>query len=122
MKFAYFRIALIAVLLLVGGTVAATCYTDCSHFVNKAYTDAGCSSPGGTSSEIYGKGDSDKSNLKKGDLIVYPGHVVMCTDDGCGNIIHAKGRKYGIVENNSSYYVGRSDSRVVRASKLCSGC
>jgi len=122
MKHIFLKVVFTLIMFFSGGVVLATCYTDCSDFVSKAYTQAGCSNPGSTSDSILANGDSDKSNLRAGDLIVRSGHVVMCKDDGCGTVIHAAGRKKGIVDANGSNYVDASDTKVVRASKFCNDC
>lgn len=107
------------------GCTGNPAYTDCSDLVNTSYLKAGCSSPGTTTAAIYPKAKTigTKSSLKAGDLIVRPGHVVMCENDGCSRIIHASGEKKGLVERDSSYYLNSSwGGRVVNVSDYCKSC
>jgi Type IV secretion system pilin len=100
-------------------------YTDCSNLVEISYRAAGCSSPGGTTAVQYPRAEAigDRSSLRPGDALVYRngdrGHVVICTSTGCGGVIHAKGRNYGIVTGSGSDYLGISNIRVIRASRYC---
>lgn len=101
-------------------------YTDCSDLVNAAYKTAGCSSPGVTTAEMYPKAKpvGQSSSLKAGDALVYrnsnnTGHVVICADDGCSQVIHASGVKTGIKVSNSSYYLQKSGVKAIRTSDYC---
>lgn len=96
---------------------------DCSSMISRSYVAAGCSNPGSTSSEMYSRAQViDNSNsLRAGDAIVYSGHVVMCLDNGCNNVMSANS-KNGIYSRNSSYDFQQSDARVIRASDYCSDC
>ncbi len=107
------------------GCTGNPAYTDCSDLVNTSYLKAGCKSPGSTSSAIYANAKTivSKSSLKAGDLIVRPGHVVMCENDGCSTIIHAAGKNKGLVERSSSYYLDSSwGGKVVNVSDFCTSC
>ena len=100
-------------------------YTDCSNLVESSYQQAGCSSPGGNTAAIYANSQpiGDKSSLKAGDLIVRPGHVVMCENDGCSTVIHAPGTGKPITSKSSSYYLNSNwGGQVVRASNYCQSC
>lgn len=107
------------------GCTGNPAYTDCSDLVNTSYLKAGCKSPGSTSSAIYANAKTigNKNSLKAGDLIVRPGHVVMCENDGCSTIIHAAGKNKGLVERSSSYYLDSSwGGKVVNVSDFCTSC
>lgn len=85
------------------------CSLDCSHFTQLVYARVGLDYPYLTTSqmsELPGRILDQKYNLlvvgtdvkkaEPGDLLVYPGHVVMlesATRQGFGNVIHATGGK-----------------------------
>ncbi|MES2966936.1 MAG: NlpC/P60 family protein [Patescibacteria group bacterium] len=112
-------------------------YTDCSELVHYAYLSAGCRSPGNFTGTIYGNATSigSPSTLRTGDLIVVrangSGHVVICMTNGCGSVIHARGRGAPdgqpatipvadqITVSGGSYYYSQSIARVIRASSWC---
>lgn len=107
------------------GCMGNPAYTDCSDLVSTSYLKAGCSSPGNTTAAIYPKAKTitNKNSLKAGDLIVRPGHVVMCENDGCSRIIHASGEKKGLVERDSTYYLNPNwGGKVVSVSDYCKSC
>jgi hypothetical protein len=99
-------------------------YTDCSDLVDICYRQSGCSSPGNNSAIIGSKGESigNSSSLKTGDVIAVPGHVVMCTSDGCATVIGAAGVGKNIKYSNGSFYTSRGGAKVIRASSYCSSC
>lgn len=99
-------------------------YTDCSDLVDTVYKQAGCSSPGNTSTNIGSKGSAigDSSTLKAGDVLAVPGHVVICTNPGCTQVIGAAGVGKNIKYSNGSFYFNQSGATVVRASSYCSSC
>jgi hypothetical protein len=107
------------------GCAGASGYTDCSNLVEISYRAAGCSSPGGTTATQYPRAEAvgDRSSLRPGDALVYrngdSGHVVICMNNGCSSVIHAKGRAYGIVYGSGSDYLGIQNIRVIRASRYC---
>lgn len=78
---------------------------DCSGFTQQVYKHFGISIPRTTSTQINIGKKVDINNLKKGDLIFYNArsnhHVAIYI--GNGQIVHAKGRKWGIVVDNVSY-------------------
>ena len=112
-------------------------YTDCSELIHNAYLSAGCRSPGNFTGTIYGNATSigSPSTLRTGDLIVIraggKGHVVICMNNGCGSVIHARGRGAPdgqsatipvadqITVSGGSYYYSQSIARVIRASSWC---
>jgi len=86
-------------------------YTDCSNFVNTAYTNAGCKSPGSSTNTILANANSsgcgDQSALKTGDIVIVSSsgystgrHAYMCENDGCTQKINAAGTKKGIREGD----------------------
>lgn len=95
-------------------------YTDCSNFVCTSFRNAGCSCPGNVSGDYGSKSSAidDKNSLKAGDILWVSGHVVMCTSDGCNQVIGAAGVGKNIKYSNGSYYIDRG-ARVVRASDYC---
>jgi hypothetical protein len=127
MKRIFWKIFVITTLFAFGRGALATCYTDCSHMVSTAYQQAGCSSPGNTTADMYGRAEDigDRSSLKPGDILVYrsggKGHAMMCEDDGCSTIIDARGKNKGIVEGNSDWAFNKNP-KVLRASNFCSSC
>ena len=78
---------------------------DCSGFTQQVYKHFGISIPRTTGTQINVGKKVDINNLKKGDLIFYNAksnhHVAIYI--GGGKIVHAKGRKWGIVIDNVSY-------------------
>jgi hypothetical protein len=104
------------------GCVGNPGYTDCSDFVDTTYKSAGCSSPGNNSDTIGSKGETitDRNSLMAGDVLWKSGHVVICIDKGCSQVIHASGKKDDIKISGGSYV--QEFSKVVRASKYCNSC
>ena len=72
--------------------------TDCSGFVQGVYKHFGISLPRDTYSQWAAKSTYTLVNgeIKAGDLVMYDGHVGILTGNG-NEIVHAKGRKWGIV-------------------------
>ncbi|MFA6285020.1 MAG: pilin [Parcubacteria group bacterium] len=81
-------------------------YGDCSSTTERAFTRAGCSSPGGSTSAMAAGASAftGASSLKAGDALVWnnglpgkdsKGHVGICLNDGCTQIMGAS-TKYGI--------------------------
>lgn len=110
-------------------------FSDCSSLVDRAYQQAGCSSPGDNTAAMFSKGTavsgSDKGSLKAGDLLVARytgksgnevGHVVMCEDDGCNTVIHASEGQGKVVEANPDWMLSKENLKAIRASDLCSQC
>ncbi|MFA5777692.1 MAG: pilin [Parcubacteria group bacterium] len=109
------------------GCVGSPGYTDCSNFAGGAYAKASCRKPGNVARDFYSGGESvgEASSLKAGDVLatLTPNpHVVVCEGSGCSTVIHASGKKAGIKESNGSYYLNKSDIRVIRASRYCDSC
>lgn len=89
-----------------GGT-SLTNGADCSGFVGSVYKHFGYSLPR-TSGEIAGAGRAvSYADAQPGDVICYSGHVGIYI--GGGQMVHAKGKDYGIVV--SSVYKGISTVR-----------
>jgi len=111
-------------------------YGDCSSTTEIAYTRAGCRDPGGSTSAMYGNASSlsDPGSLKAGDALVWnngsEGHVGICLNDGCSQIMGAS-RKNGIRPSGGGYNSinnqakkNGSTLKVIKASDYCpsSGC
>jgi hypothetical protein len=114
-------------------------YTDCSDLVNTCYRAAGCSSPGTNTGNMHPKATAigDPSTLQPGDAVVYrnssntAGHVVICVNVGCSQVIHARGRgapdgqpaKYApseqIIVSNGSTHINKPGAKVLRAADYC---
>jgi hypothetical protein len=96
-------------------------YTDCSDLVDSTFKSAGCKSPGNNSSNMINKyGQTiNKSTLKKGDVIGYPGHVGICAVDGCATTIAAKGTGREIGSNNLSWWLKQPGVKVIPAASMC---
>ena len=111
-----------------GQTVNGVRYTDCSNLVESAYKSSGCKSPGGTTAAMYPNAASfnSTSDLKAGDAIVHVGHVVLCLDDGCSQVIHSPGTGRAITTNKGSWVTSKTgdwaDAKVIQASKYCGSC
>lgn len=101
-------------------------YSDCSSLVRRTYEAAGCTSPGNTTADMYPKATEigDRSSLRAGDAIIYPGHVMICKDDGCNQIIHASSGAGRVLTSNSSWAFRKYGNtlRVLRASNYCKDC
>jgi len=106
-------------------------YGDCSSTTSRAYTNAGCKDPGQSTSVIAGKAGafSDASSLKAGDALVWNngknGHVGICLDDGCTQIMGAS-TKGGIRPSGggSQFMVGQAARagatlKVIKVSDYC---
>lgn len=100
-------------------------YTDCSDLVNISYRAAGCRSPGTyTGNQISNAQPiGNRSSLRRGDAIIWrsggSGHTAICMNDGCSQIIEARGRQSGIVTGSSARMLNRSDIRVIRCQNFC---
>jgi hypothetical protein len=98
-------------------------YADCSSFANRAFVNAGCSSPGNTTAEMYPKGQSvsDRSSLKPGDIVVYPGHAAVCQNAGCSTIMAASSSKGKVLTQNGDFMFNapQGPARVLPASQYC---
>ena len=101
-------------------------YTDCSDLVNNAYQAAGCESPGTYTGNMIDSATTFTSNteLRAGDALIRrsngSGHVVICMDNGCSQVIHAEGTATGIVvSNGSNYYDDPRYTSAVRAADYC---
>ena len=117
-----------------GQTVNGIRYTDCSEFISSAYTKVGCKSPGSTTSGMYpnAKNFNNAGELKAGDAIVKldsnGGHVVLCMDDGCTQIIHSPGSSHPVVTIKDGSAAANkqptfwSTAKVLRASDYCGSC
>lgn len=105
------------------GCTGSPGYTDCSDLVNTVYTQSGCSSPGNTSATIGSQGVpiGDSSSLQPGDVLAVPGHVVICVNAGCSQVIAAAGVGKNIKYSNGSYYINQG-ATVIKASGRCSSC
>jgi len=101
-------------------------YTDCSKFAGDAYVKAGCRRPGNVSGDFYSLGENvgSTSSLKSGDVLAVSGHVVVCENNGCSRVIHASGKDSvpQLKESNGSYYLNKSNVKVIRASRYCDSC
>lgn len=111
------------------GCSGSPAYTDCSGLVMSSYKSAGCRVPGSTAKSMNSLGEAysgDPSSLKAGDLLASTKHVVICMSDGCGQVIHASNSspppRGGVKTNNGSDYYGKSNFRVVHASRFCDSC
>ena len=84
-----------------GGT-SLTNGADCSGFTQSVYKQFGISLPripeaqGNVGTPVDGI-----ANALPGDVICYPGHVAIYI--GNGQIVHASGRRTGIIIGNASY-------------------
>lgn len=100
-------------------------YTDCSDLVNISYRAAGCSSPGTYTGNQISSAEpiGDRSSLQRGDAIIWRtggrGHVAICMNQGCSQIIEARGQRWGIVTGSSARMLNRSDIRVIRCQRFC---
>ncbi len=103
-------------------------YTDCSNFVENAYKNAGCKSPGGSTGQMASrtKGCVPQSSLHTGDAVVIRspssfsgGHVFICKNEGCTVKIHAAGTKTGLVNGNVTSKDMANCKGVIRASDYC---
>lgn len=78
--------------------------TDCSGFIVLVYAHFGLNLPrSSTGLRSVGKEVASLNEAIAGDIICYEGHVALFSGDGM-KIIHAKGAKYGIVEDNNASY------------------
>ncbi len=100
-------------------------YTDCSELVNDAYAAAGCRRIGTYTGDMirYSAPIGSPSSLQTGDALIHrtngAGHVVICMNNGCSQVIHAAGTNRGIIISNGSGYYSDSRYRVLRASTFC---
>lgn len=115
-----------------GQTVNGVHYTDCSNFAQSAYASAGCKNPGSTTADQFANARTynGPAELKAGDIIVKRGvggnHAVICKTDGCGTIVHARGKDKGapyIVDGQGSAAATKQGSwtgaKVIKAADLC---
>ena len=88
--------------------------TDCSGFVGGVYRHFGHPLPRDTASMWASRNQYfdivDPSAAQPGDLVLYEGHVAMLTGNGT-QIVHAAGRKYGIIVSDD---YRRSSSHAIR--------
>ena len=103
-------------------------YTDCSNLVKIAYEAAGCRTPGTYTGDMVpnARRFNSASELRAGDALIHrtkgKGHVVICMNNGCSQVIHAKGVDYGIVTDPGSKYYNNPLYQVagaVRAADFC---
>ena len=76
---------------------------DCSHFVYQVLKNTGNYSGGYVTSGGWasqGTAVSSIDEAQAGDVVVYSGHVGIY--DGNGNLVEAKGSKYGITNDRSA--------------------
>ena len=95
-------------------------YGDCSSTTERAYTNAGCKDPGGSSAAMYANASSftDASTLKAGDALVRNGHVGICLTDGCAQIMGASTAN-GIHPSSGSSMINTPGVRVIKVSDYC---
>lgn len=95
-------------------------YGDCSSTTCRAYTNAGCKSPGCSTGEMYPKASpfTGASNLKAGDALVRIGHVGICLVDGCAQIMGASTAD-GIHPSAGSTMLNYPGIRVIKVSDYC---
>lgn len=95
-------------------------YGDCSSTTVRAYTNAGCKSPGGDSKTMYANASqfTGAANLKAGDALVRNGHVGICLVDGCAQIMGASTAD-GIHPSSGSSMINDSSIRVIKVSDYC---
>ena len=72
---------------------------DCSGFVHLVLQEYGISSPRYSQSFLTSGQPVSYNNMKKGDIVVYPGHVAIYLGNGC--IVEAQSTKAGITSNRS---------------------
>lgn len=103
-------------------------YTDCSNLVKIAYQAAGCRAPGTYTGDMAPRARRFNSpgELRAGDALIHrtngKGHIVICMTNGCSQVIHAKGRNYGIVTDPGSKYYNNPLYQVagaIRAAEFC---
>ena len=73
--------------------------TDCSGFVQGVFKHHGINLPRSSSAQWNAKGMYTlvgSNDIKAGDIVLYNGHVGILTGNG-NEIVHAKGKKWGIV-------------------------
>lgn len=75
---------------------------DCSGFTSYVYAHFGVSIPSYSGAQRNCGQEVSYSNAQPGDLICYAGHVAIYM--GNGQIVHAKGTKYGIVAYDNATY------------------
>lgn len=72
---------------------------DCSGFVHLVFQNFGISTPRYSQSFLTSGQPVSYNNMKKGDVVVYPGHVAIYLGNGC--IVEAQSTKAGITSNRS---------------------
>lgn len=72
---------------------------DCSGFVNQVFKNFGISTVRYSQSFLTEGSPVSYNNMKKGDVVVYPGHVAIYLGNGC--IVEAQSTKAGITSNRS---------------------
>lgn len=75
---------------------------DCSGFTSYVYAHFGINIPSYSAAQRKCGQEVSYSNAQPGDLICYAGHVAIYM--GNGQIVHAKGTKYGIVAYDNATY------------------
>lgn len=82
--------------------------TDCSGFIHLVYANFGISVPRqSTALRTVGTEVPSINDARAGDIICYNGHVALFEGDAL-KIVHAKGTKYGIVEDQTPFYGSKS--------------
>lgn len=98
-------------------------YTDCSDLVANARAANGWPPRGVTTAQMHQPQNSVPialaGQLQPGDAVVYrrpdnTGHVVICKNVGCTEVIHARGRGRGIQSTPSAYHLQQPGARVLR--------
>jgi hypothetical protein len=101
-------------------------YGDCSSTTERAYQRAGCKSPGGSTGAMMGNAQPlGGYSPKAGDSLVWnngtKGHVGICLNDGCSQIMGAS-TKNGIRPSSGSTMLDNPNINVIKAADLCGGC
>ena len=89
---------------------------DCSHLVNRVYSEAGFDYEFATSRELFDGVDSFKrvSTPQAGDLIVWRGHVGIVVDPESHQFYSALRVRISISDYKSPYWIRRGKSRFYR--------
>jgi len=78
--------------------------TDCSGYIHLVYANFGINVPRQSAEfRTFGTEVPSINEARAGDIICYNGHVALFVGDGL-KIYHAKGKNYGIVEDQSPFY------------------
>ncbi len=105
------------------GTAYVSGSNDCSSTTRDAYKAAGCQAPTGNSHTMYSNAQdlTDPSSIRAGDALVRPGHVGICLNNGCSQIMGASDAA-GIHPSSGSSMLNTSGIRIIRAADICPGC